>query len=382
MRRLGLLPVVAARDVIRRRREPPSLSAVDAEAAIAASIRWLCLTHDVTGRRGCSKGYSYLSGWMTPFPETTGYILGTLLARAAATDDPTLVQRAREMGDWEIEVQNDDGGVVVGLLTPHPKESTVFNTGMVIHGWLDLHAVAGDGQYLDAAVRGGDYLVRTQEADGAWRGAPEYRGVPHTYAARVSWALLRLAEATGDNRYRAAATRQLDWVLSMQAENGWFDACAFAPSLDPNTHVLAYTLRGLVESAVLLEDDRYLSAATKTAGVLLRLYRELGWLPATYDGGWKPTARYECVTGNAQLGGIWLRLYQLTSERPWLDGGADAVAYAASRQMRSSWRPVDGALPGSFPIFGRYARLQYPNWATKFLADSLMLREELRGSAA
>jgi len=378
MRRFAALPVVAVRDLGRGGREVPPLSAADAEAAVAAGIRWLCLTHDVTGRRGCSKGYSYLFGWMAPFPETTGYIIGTLLARAAATGDEGLVGRTREMGDWEIDVQNPDGGVVVGLLEGGPKPSTVFNTGMVMHGWLDLHARTGEDRYLEAAVRGGEYLVRTQERDGAWRGAAEYRGVPHTYASRVSWALVRLADTTGDDRYRATARRQLDWVLTMQRENGWFDACAFAPSLEPNTHVLAYTLRGLVESSVLLEDDSYLDAAVTTADVLLRLYRELGWLPATYDGGWTPRARYECVTGIAQLGGIWLRLYELTGDRRWLDGGLDAVAYAASRQMRSSWRPVDGAVPGSFPIFGRYAPLQYPNWATKFLVDSLMLRESLR----
>jgi hypothetical protein len=33
-------------------------------------------------------------------------------------------------------------------------------------------------------------------------------------------------------------------------------------------------------------------------------------------------------------------------------------------------------------MWGRYAPLQYPNWATKFLADSLMLYEDcLQGSA-
>ena len=31
---------------------------------------------------------------------------------------------------------------------------------------------------------------------------------------------------------------------------------------------------------------------------------------------------------------------------------------------------------GSFPVWGRYAPLQYPNWATKFLADALMLYED------
>ena len=47
------------------------------------------------------------------------------------------------------------------------------------------------------------------------------------------------------------------------------------------------------------------------------------------------------------------------------------------RQVRSSWPAIDGALAGSYPIYGRYAPLQFPNWATKFLVDSLLLRERV-----
>ena len=78
-----------------------------------------------------------------------------------------------------------------------------------------------------------------------------------------------------------------------------------------------------------------------------------------------------------QLGGVWLRLYQVTGDaalperRP--EGGR---ARGRAHQERGRWPAIDGALAGSFPVWGRYAPLQYPNWATKFLADSLMLRED------
>ena len=35
---------------------------------------------------------------------------------------------------------------------------------------------------------------------------------------------------------------------------------------------------------------------------------------------------------------------------------------------------IVGALPGSFPIFGSYMRGGYPNWATKYLLDALLLQ--------
>jgi hypothetical protein len=380
LERFLVLPYVALRDTFAAGK-PISLSTKEEVMPFAAEgIAWLCLTHDVTGRRGCSKGFSLLTGWMAPFPETTGYIIGTLLDYSRLTDDESLVERARQMADWEIEVQNPDGGVIVGLLSSRPKPSTVFNTGMVMHGWLDLYELEREERYLESAVQGGLYLVRNQDDDGAWRGACEYRDVPHTYSARVSWALLRLAELTGEDLFKLTARRQLDWVLSRQQANGWLDACAFVPSMDPNTHVIAYTLRGLIESALLLDHGPYLDAARMTAEVLLGRFREFGTLPATYDRHWTPTARYECVTGIAQLAGIWLRLYQLTDEPRLRDAGVDALGLAVSRQSSVDWGPVRGAVPGSFPIYGRYAPLQYPNWATKFLVDSLLRRLELLGA--
>ena len=364
-RRFAELIAIGARDTVGRSRRPR-------EDGIEAGIRWLCLTHDVTGRRGSSKGYSLLRGWFPAFPETTGYIIGTLLAHAGRTGDSSYRDRAIEMGDWEVEVQGSDGGVMEGLLAAEPKPSTVFNTGMVIHGWVDLEESSPSERRLEAAVRAGDFLLKHQDADGAWRGEAEYFRIPHTYCARVSWALIRLADATGHAAYRDAARRQLDWVLDMQQDNGWFASCNFKPDRDPNTHGIAYTLRGLLESGVLLEHEPYLAAVRRTSDALIG-----GRLPATFDSAWKPTSRYECLTGIAQLGGVWLRLYELTGDTRYRDAGLRAVERAAARQERSSWAAIDGALAGSFPVYGRYAPLQFPNWATKFLVDSLVLRDRV-----
>jgi hypothetical protein len=80
---------------------------------------------------------------------------------------------------------------------------------------------------------------------------------------------------------------------------------------------------------------------------------------------------------------VWLRLFQLTDDPRWLNAGLKAVEQAAARQERRAWPQIGGALAGSFPIWGRYAPFQYPNWATKFLADSLMLYDDcIRGLSA
>jgi len=41
-----------------------------------------------------------------------------------------------------------------------------------------------------------------------------------------------------------------------------------------------------------------------------------------------------------------------------------------------------GGVKGSFPVDGSYGAYQYLNWATKFLADSLMMEADVLRDAA
>jgi hypothetical protein len=56
------------------------------------------------------------------------------------------------------------------------------------------------------------------------------------------------------------------------------------------------------------------------------------------------------------------------------DNARGAIGYL-KRQQRLEDRDsaVRGALAGSVPIWGRYSRFEFPNWAAKFFADALMM---------
>jgi hypothetical protein len=328
MRYLGL-PLVAIRDAARSAALPLVPLQVGApDNALGAAIAWLCQSHDVTGRQGSAKGYSLVHGWLPAYPETTGYVLGTLLEYARRTGDrPDLVERAIEMGRWEVEVQEPDGGSMEGHVDTRPRRSVVFNTGMVLHGWIEL-------------------------------------------------AMIRWARHAGDSRAEEGARAQLDWACSCQRANGWFDQCAFKPNMTPSTHALAYTVRGLLESYCLTGEERWLQAVLRTCQPLVTKLEEAPLLPGNFHEDWRAVAKYSCLTGTVQLGGGWLRLHQETGDAAWLTPGLRAVEQAAARQETGHWAAVRGALAGSFPVWGRYAPLQFPNWATKFLADALMLYDD------
>ncbi len=49
-----------------------------------------------------------------------------------------------------------------------------------------------------------------------------------------------------------------------------------------------------------------------------------------------------------------------------------------SKQDLTNSNPgIKGAIAGSFPLWGNYMTFVYPNWASKFFIDALMLLDSL-----
>jgi len=263
------------------------------------------------------------------------------------------------------------------------RQTRVFNTGQVVLGWCALYERIRDSKYLEAAKRAGDYLLNEQEpSDGTWR-KDTYCGA-RTYHARVDWSLLRLAQLTGDQSYSIAAMRNLQWVLNQQSENGWFSQCGFNND-HPIMHVIVYTLRGLLECSqtniASVAELPILPAVIKSADALCKALQEqpllgiAGMVPAAFNEEWKSSANDSCLTGNAQLACFLYRLSHVTSNMLYRDI-ADTVMSATKRTqlVGSNLLPIDGAIAGSFPISHGYMANAYPNWASKFFADAMLMK--------
>jgi hypothetical protein len=63
-----------------------------------------------------------------------------------------------------------------------------------------------------------------------------------------------------------------------------------------------------------------------------------------------------------------------TSFRPYADKLVDFVK--AVQRHDSADANANGAIPGSFPIFGEYMTAGYPNWATKYFLDAVLLQKK------
>ena len=201
----------------------------------------------------------------------------------------------------------------------------------------------------------------------------QHLGVVKTIDSRVSWALLELYRQTKLETYRRVAVRNLEWVLSQQDNDGWFRRCAFRDGEDPFTHTLVYTAEGLFESGCLLNEERYIDAAIRTADALLARQRADGWLASTYRSGWRATSHSSCLTGNCQASILWLRLFMLRDNPAYAESAKMAILFVSQTQRLRTANPgVRGGIAGSVPFYGRYERFTYPNWAAKFYADALL----------
>ena len=346
------------------------------ERHLRAALGWLCHAQDVRdGARdagGVAAGWSFEDGWLPSYPETTGYIIETFLAAADLLGDASYVARAQRMIDWELSLQTADGAFPGHFGEPgsHP---VIFNQGQIMHGlvagWVRLQRQ----DCFDAARRAGHWLVAQQDEDGCYRRF-EHNDVPHVYNTRSLWALAAAGVMTGEESFIAAARRNLDWALTQQTTSGWFRTNAFVPTRDPFTHTIAYAIRGFLEVGDLLGEQRYVDAALRAAWGILAQQRSDGWLAGTYADGWRPTARYACVTGVAQMALCWQRLHHLTGEPKLAAAARRAIDWVKRTQRLDDPDPtVSGGIPGSSPVWGAYSRFEFPNWAAKFFADALLM---------
>lgn len=340
-----------------------------------ALVEWLIKAHDAASGSGVAGYYTLADGWSAAYPETTGYIITTMLDASSRLNDQALAIRAYRMADWEVEIQLPDGAWQGGFITA-PKVPSVFNTGQVLDGLVTAYKWSKNARYIEAAARGGQWLIDHQDADGAWRRGT-YNHFPNTYSTRVAWPLLMLADATGNKDFQQAAVRYLEWTSRCQDETGWFERCTLEVDEAPLTHTLGYTIEGFIESGILLKEERWIEVGKRAADALLHRYEVRRHLAGTYAKGWRGDHTFACVTGCAQLSRVWGRLYEVTRDARYLNALLKLNDFVLSSiDLRSANPGIHGGVKGSQPIWGYYMTYRYPNWAAKFTLDALFQEDD------
>lgn len=354
------------------------------ERVIDEGIGWLSRAqdHSKTGDGGVARHYSLVDGWAASYPETTGYIVPTLIGYGLDRGLNEPIDRARRMLDWLVSIQFPDGGFQGGMIGQTPRVPVTFNTGQILIGLCA--GVQIDDRYLAPARKAADWLTNTQDEDGCWRKHPTpfANAGLKAYETHVSLALFRAATLLSSNRYAEAGLRQVDWALTNQQDNGWIANCCLGDPAKPLTHTLGYALRGILEAYDYARDQRYLNAAGIMATGLMTALRPDGRLPGRLDSNWLAAADWVCLTGTSQVAECLWKLFAITGNTAYRNSALLANGFVRRTIIVDGPPEMRGGVKGSHPIDGEYGRWQYLNWACKFTIDANIAELSLRTRCA
>lgn len=330
------------------------------------TINWLIKSKHSRG--GSSAFHAPLFGWSKPYPETTGYIIPTLLEYYHFSDYKPAHKTALEFGEWLLSIQSDSGYWYEGQHPPKTHNPSVFNTGQILFGLISLFGETNDSKWLTSLDKATEWLCSSIDKDGTWKSG-HYRGFNPTYYSRVSWPILLASTVLDNDAYQEKSLLVLDSLIKKKNPNGTFFGWGFDEHGPAFTHTIAYTLRGFIESSILLDDWQTYGAKTEMALGKFYNLAELknGRLAGQYDEQFSGTETYSCITGNFQIAHCLMRWYEKNNDLRLLNAASKLIEYSVKSQSSS------GAIPGSKPFWGQYMMFRYPNWSAKFCADAILL---------
>jgi len=353
------------------------------EHHIQSAIAWLLRGQQATTDNGVSLGYFPLSehnGWMPSYPETTGYIITTLLKVAKQNHNEQLKHKALAMADWEIDVQMPNGAVQGGpVCAPENQTAAAFNTGMVADGWMSAFEATGESKYLDAAVRAATFLANDLDEHGFFKTNGDFvsQNEVKTYTCLCAWAMYRAGIAAQNTEIKEAAIRSVEAAINQQNDVGWFKNNCLTHSDMPLTHTIGYVLQGVLEVGILAERADFISAAKQGLSGAVSSMLENGYLSARLNNKWKPQEQYVCLTGSVQLAILCFRFAEQLNDTSFIESGHKLTNFVKATQLLTTDNDaMQGAIAGSYPIMGDYMTAGYPNWATKYFIDALILQNQ------
>jgi hypothetical protein len=344
--------------------------------ALNLMLRWILDAQRVDG--GIAAYYSLLTGYSESYPEVTGYIIPTLYDFAHSSGDEHARVAADRATRWMLSLQMPTGAFPSGLHGGVAQPS-IFNTGQILQGLVSAYLETSRPEIRMAAVAAGDWLIKMQQPDGSWSGPGAYQEAAHTYYSMVAWALAELSECAADREYGLAAEKNLDWTLSHFRPNGWIDGINLRGH-PTYLHFIAYVLQGVLECGILRRRQDAIHSVAKSAWPLLRKFETNKTLAGAYEPDFTSGQRFTCLTGNAQMSCVWLRLFEVTDDLRYLNAALKMNEMLKQLIPEHAGRGIAGGVSGSYPIWGRYQPLRYISWGCKFFADALLLEQRLTQS--
>ena len=338
------------------------------------SLNWILSS---SRKRGGSSAYFLpFKGWSKAYPETTGYIIPTLLEASNIIGDIKYKKLATEYGLWLLSIQDKKGFWNQGLYPfKNNSKPSIFNTGQILLGLLKLYEETDNLQWINGAEKALNWLANGLKDDELW-GSGDYLNKTETpsYYSHVIWPMLEVCKKTNNNKITKLCKKGILNIILRKQSNGVFKGWGFEKCKPAFTHNIGYTIKGIQESGRILNDDFIRTSADSTIEKLIRI-SELrgGKLPGLFDDSFKAIGNFVCLTGNLQIAENLLTYESYNKDLRIVNSAAKLIDFVCSRQsLYSPFKGIEGGIAGSSPLYGKYMRFRYPNWASKYLCDVIL----------
>ena len=333
----------------------------------------------------------YLAGAQTygpSYPETSGYILASLVLAQKQGYKQVTQSMLDYTADYLVENQRVDGGYRT-VLSSTSSHSLTFDTGQVLCGLTQYQANYPRDDVAECIERAANWMASQIENNGAYKVQSTFFGEQRCYYTRATIGLALAAKLNNREDWRDAAIRNINWAIQFQDDDGWFDRFSFPDGELSNLHGISYTIRGILDTGILFGIEEFVDSAILATNSMLNAnapkQNTSSSFPGHFTTGFRSVSREIIPTGLAQLSIICLKLGRITGQQSYTDFAQRQVENLKTMHLQNFQDPcIDGLLPGSWPLNGRYEPYFLPNWPIKFFLDALLVLEgvdalEVRG---
>lgn len=336
--------------------------------ALKQNISWIKESFSINNYLGSSKYKTITGKWSDPYPETTGYLIPTLLNSATLLKDKSLNEIALNQLSFFESLQLQDGSFKVSI---NNDKALVFDTAQIVLGLIALHEYAPHATTLKLIKEAYCWLINNIDDHGQFVKFNYIENYNPSYYARIVWPLLR-SEQLLEYSVHVKTKSLYDYIVSLKKTQYTFNKCSFDGGDYFFTHNLIYTYRGLWESSLILHDietQEYIMQSVQY--ILENVIPKKGYLCGTYNSNWAAKGQYTCAVGNAQLVCLLVKIFNLTNE-PLYFKNISTLMEPLIQSQRTSLSFNIGAIPSSVPVWGQYQRFKFTNWTQKFYSDALV----------
>ena len=155
--------------------------------AIEENLSWVKKSIEAQSGQGSSAYRMWWGTWGQSYPETTGYLIPTLLHADGLIDHIDYASTANHLTRFLISIQNEDGSFPIQL---NSSQVNVFDTAQILLGLCSYYQYQKDDELKQAIVLCHNWLVAQLDENGKFLEHNLYKDYNPSYYLRIIWPIL------------------------------------------------------------------------------------------------------------------------------------------------------------------------------------------------